>query len=92
MLALTLPKDLDTRLDELARASGRTKAALVEEAILAHIEDLEDAHRESDGLESWLRTEGVAAYDRLKAAPDRALDIHQVRARLKTRRQGSGSL
>lgn len=91
MLALTLPKDLETRLEELARMTGQTKAALVEEAILAHIEDPEDAHREGDGLESWLRTEGVAAYDRLKADPDRALDIHQVRAQLKARREGPRS-
>lgn len=44
MLAISLPADLDTRLDDLARARGMSKAALVEEAIAAQIEDLEDAH------------------------------------------------
>ncbi|THV22916.1 type II toxin-antitoxin system RelB family antitoxin [Peteryoungia ipomoeae] len=73
MLALTLPKDLDARLEELARTTGQTKAALVEEAILAHIEDLEDAklaserraaleRGESDtvSLESVMKRHGLA--------------------------------
>ncbi len=35
MLAFSLPEDLDTRLEDLARSTGKTKAALVEEAIAA---------------------------------------------------------
>ncbi|MDQ0423364.1 putative transcriptional regulator [Peteryoungia aggregata LMG 23059] len=86
MLALTLPKDLDARLEGLARVTGQSKAALVEEAVLALVEDLENSEREKASLETWLRTEGVAAHDRLKADPGRALSIDQVRAHLERRR------
>lgn len=42
-------------------------------------------------LESWLRTEGVAAYDRLKADPDRALGVNQVRRHLADKRKRTTS-
>jgi len=90
MLAISLPADLDMRLDDLARARGMSKAALVEEAIVAHIEDLEDAAQEKASLETWLRTDGVAAYDRMQNDPGRALSIDQVRARLRAKREGPG--
>ena len=38
-------------------------------------------------LEAWLRTEGVAAYDRLKAEPSRTLGIGEVRKRLADKRK-----
>jgi RHH-type rel operon transcriptional repressor/antitoxin RelB len=44
MLALRLPADLEARLDALAKATGRTKAFYVREAILTHLEDLEDSY------------------------------------------------
>lgn len=44
MLALRLPEDLERRLEELARRTGRTKSFYAREAILRHIEDLEDAY------------------------------------------------
>ncbi|ASJ62531.1 type II toxin-antitoxin system ParD family antitoxin [Sinorhizobium meliloti] len=40
-------------------------------------------------LESWLRTEGVAAYDKLKAKPSRALSVDQVRQHLASKRKRS---
>jgi RHH-type rel operon transcriptional repressor/antitoxin RelB len=42
MLTLRLPPDMEKRLDRLARNAGRTKSALAREAILRHIEDIED--------------------------------------------------
>lgn len=42
-------------------------------------------------LESWLRTEGVAAYDRLKADPSRALSVSQVRRNLASKRKRPAS-
>ena len=42
MLALRLPSEIEKRLDELARRTGRTKSFYAREAILRHIEDLED--------------------------------------------------
>jgi RHH-type rel operon transcriptional repressor/antitoxin RelB len=42
MLALRLPPDIEKRLDSLARKTGRSKSYYAREAILRHIEDLED--------------------------------------------------
>jgi len=44
MLALRLPEDIEKRLEALARKTGRTKSFYAREAILRHLEDLEDAH------------------------------------------------
>jgi RHH-type rel operon transcriptional repressor/antitoxin RelB len=44
MLALRLPPEIEKRLDLLAKKTGRTKSFYAREAILRHIEDLEDAH------------------------------------------------
>ncbi|HRK18274.1 MAG TPA: TraY domain-containing protein, partial [Hyphomicrobiaceae bacterium] len=40
MLALRLPPDIEKRLDDLARKTGRTKSLYAREAILEHIDDL----------------------------------------------------
>ena len=42
MLAIRLPQDIEKRLETLARRTGRTKTFYVREAILQHLEDLED--------------------------------------------------
>ncbi|CAG0949027.1 hypothetical protein BURK2_00074 [Burkholderiales bacterium] len=42
MLAIRLPEPIEQRLNALAAESGRTKTALVREAILEYIDDLED--------------------------------------------------
>lgn len=44
MLALRLPPEIEDRLDLLARKTGRTKSYYAREAILAHLDDLEDAY------------------------------------------------
>lgn len=44
MLALRLPAEVERRLEELARKTGRTKSYYAREAIIEHIEDLEDAY------------------------------------------------
>jgi len=44
MLALRLPPEIEARLDALAKKTGRTKSFYAREAILEHIEDLEDAY------------------------------------------------
>lgn len=44
MLALRLPPDIEKRLDALARKTGRSKSFYAREAILRHLEDLEDYH------------------------------------------------
>lgn len=44
MLEVQLPPDIDQRLDELAKRTGRTKGDYVLEAIIEYVGDLEDAH------------------------------------------------
>ena len=44
MLALRLPAEIEERLDALAKATGRSKSYYAREAILLHLEDLEDIY------------------------------------------------
>lgn len=44
MLAIRLPSDLEERLEHLAKATGRTKTFYAREAIVAHLDDLEDLY------------------------------------------------
>jgi RHH-type rel operon transcriptional repressor/antitoxin RelB len=37
-----VPKDLEKRLDDLAKRTGRTKSYYARQAIVEHLEDLED--------------------------------------------------
>lgn len=44
MLAIRLPDSIEKRLEKLARRTGRTKTFYVREAILEHLDDLEDLY------------------------------------------------
>lgn len=44
MLAIRLPEEIETRLTNLAKATGRSKTFYAKEAILAHLDDLEDLY------------------------------------------------
>jgi RHH-type rel operon transcriptional repressor/antitoxin RelB len=44
MLAIRLPQSIERRLEKLAKRTGRTKSYYAREAILQHIEDLEDLY------------------------------------------------
>lgn len=44
MLSVRLDPDTERRLDDLARTTGRTKSYYVREAIVAHIEEIEDRY------------------------------------------------
>ena len=44
MLAIRLPQTIEKRLEKLARRTGRTKTYYVREAILEHLDDLEDIY------------------------------------------------
>ena len=44
MLAIRLPPDVESRLEALARATGRSKTFYAREAILEHLDDLEDIY------------------------------------------------
>jgi RHH-type transcriptional regulator, rel operon repressor / antitoxin RelB len=44
MLTIRLPKSVEKRLERLVRRTGRTKAFYALEAILKHLQDLEDLY------------------------------------------------
>lgn len=44
MLAIRLPEEIEARLDKLAKRTGRSKTFHAREAILKHLDDLEDLH------------------------------------------------
>ena len=44
MLAIRLPVEIEKRLNALAEETGRTKSFYVREAILEHLDDLEDIY------------------------------------------------
>lgn len=52
MLALRLPVEIEQRLDALAKATGRTKTFYAREAILQHLDDLEDLYMAESELEA----------------------------------------
>lgn len=51
MLAIRLPKDIEQRLEALAARTGRTKTFYAREAILEHLETLEDIYLAEQRLE-----------------------------------------
>ena len=51
MLAIRLPQSIEKRLEKLARRTGRTKTFYVREAVLQHLEDLEDIYAAERTLE-----------------------------------------
>jgi RHH-type rel operon transcriptional repressor/antitoxin RelB len=51
VLPIRLPKDIDERLTKLAKITHRTKTFYVREAIISHLEDLEDIYYALDRLE-----------------------------------------
>ena len=44
MLAIRLPVEIELRLEALAQATGRTKTYYAREAIMQHLDDLEDLY------------------------------------------------
>lgn len=52
MLALRLPPDIEKRLNDLAKKTGRSKSFYAREAILSYLDDLEDAYLALQRLEA----------------------------------------
>lgn len=52
MLAIRLPEDIEARLTALASKTGRTKTYYAREAILSHLDDMEDAYLALNRLEN----------------------------------------
>jgi RHH-type rel operon transcriptional repressor/antitoxin RelB len=55
MLAIRLPDTVEKRLGRLAKRTGRTKTYYAREAILRHLEDLEDMYLAEQRLEEIRR-------------------------------------
>ncbi|MFZ0314977.1 MAG: DUF6290 family protein [Candidatus Korobacteraceae bacterium] len=70
MLAIRLPQSIEDRLERLAKRTGRTKTFYAREAILKHIEDLEDVY------------EAERVLERVRAGKERTHSLDEVTKRL----------
>ena len=70
MLAIRLPEELESRLETLAKRTGRTKTFYALEAIEQHLEDLEDLYL----------AERVAK--RIRSGKEQTSSLDEVEARL----------
>ena len=52
MLSLRLPNDVESRLNQLAETTGRTKTFYAKEAILRYLDDMEDTYIAINRLET----------------------------------------
>ena len=55
MLAIRLPASIEKRLARLAKRTGRTKTYYAREAILKHLEDLEDVYLAEQAYARYLK-------------------------------------
>ena len=56
MLAIRLPDELEARLQALAERTGRSRSFYVRQAVLEHLDDLEDYHLAVERLAEKLPT------------------------------------
>jgi len=56
MLAIRLDAETEKRLEDLAKKTGRTKTFYAREAILEHLDDLEDIYLASERLRRPAKT------------------------------------
>lgn len=68
MLAIRLPEEIEKRLEALAKRTGRTKTYYARQAILEHLNDLEDLYLAEKRLASLRagRTRSVPLSEVLK--------------------------
>jgi RHH-type transcriptional regulator, rel operon repressor / antitoxin RelB len=66
MLAVRLPPSIEKRLEKLAKRTGRTKTFYVREAILQHLEELEDLYLAERSL------------DRIRSGEERTIPLEDV--------------
>ncbi len=70
MLAIRLPEEIESRLETLAKRTGRTKTFYARQAIEQHLEDLEDLYL----------AERVSK--RIRAGKEQTSSLEEVEARL----------
>jgi RHH-type transcriptional regulator, rel operon repressor / antitoxin RelB len=56
MLAIRLPPEIEKKLERLAKKTGRTKTFYAREAILAYLEDMEDAALAEKRLDEFYKS------------------------------------
>lgn len=56
MLAIRLDPDIESRLERLSKKTGRTKTFYAREAILKHLDDLEDIYLATQRLQRPAKT------------------------------------
>ena len=66
MLAIRLPQSIEKRLEKLARRTGRTKTFYVGDAILEHLDDLEDLYL------------AEKSYDRIQKGEEQTIPLKQL--------------
>ena len=81
--SITLPNEM---AGEIKRRVSEGRYATESEVIREGIRALMDRDK---AVEHWLRTQAASAYDALKADPNRALSVDQVRAVLKQTHEAS---
>jgi RHH-type rel operon transcriptional repressor/antitoxin RelB len=86
MLAIRLPADIEKRLDHLAKRTGRTKTWYVREALLRHLEDLEDVYYADKALIA-IREGRSKTYTLEEVERSLGLDDHLLRGGKKEPRQ-----
>ena len=70
MLAIRLPEEIEARLDQLAKRTGRSKTFYAREAILAHLDNLEDLYL----AEQVMR--------RIQSGEERAFTLEEAEAKI----------
>jgi len=73
MPAVRIPEDLDTRLNTLARRTGRSKNSFVREALLHQLDDIEDYYLGMETLER-IRNGEERVYSSAEAKRELGLD------------------
>jgi RHH-type transcriptional regulator, rel operon repressor / antitoxin RelB len=74
MLTVRLPPSIEKRLERLARCTGRTQTFSAREAILIHLEDLEDLHLAEGALK------------RIRSGKERTISLKRVLKRYRLAR------
>lgn len=73
MLAIRLSEDIEARLTALAKQTGRTKTFYAREAILRHLEDLEDYYLAAHAVSAIREgTEAVYSSEEVRRSLDLA--------------------
>ena len=73
MLAIRLPKEIETRLSFLANETGRTKTYYAREAILRYLSDMEDLYI-SESVIQKIKSGKMETYSAAEARKELGLD------------------